>query len=608
MEEIMTTLFEIKEALPKLEWKTSNDLLTVKFFANGTAKSDESVATLLENTDLGITVAKLRELILSDAKASKAKAEEKAAENPGEIVFIDLPLLESKMDSDYDLTEADDIIWSDLKFVKDDTSIFYVKDADNTNTYTTYLTAASTSDKSDIKTLKEAYYKHSGTRPEQIVKALLKSIPVDVSHFDEVKHQLPVTAWKYIKIRALKRKDDVIWNKLIIPSGSTDKLYQGMIDFEAELRTNGNHNIETPVPLTNNPNECAIAYIDLNELDKKYKGQSSKLWDEFLLQRLHKPEYVSIFKAWAYSVAVGKNNSRQEMWLYGNGGTGKSCLCKAFIRGFNELAGKDICLAASKDTGKSNFNSELLNKHLLVYPDAKNLRGGMSEFKHNATGGDYMRIEGKCKAATSAFIYLKCLTCSNELPKVDMTDRSQSSRYIVLPFTLDDNEMKQYGLMDKSGQLIGSSDFQNRLDADFNKFLASCKEHYEMRCKTNSNIDAHEALDELSAIELDEVAAIDEFVDSFFEITANPLDRITQKDFRKHCLYGMDQEDEDTGVKMYKDIKPEAVRTFLEKKYDFKWKVARVGQGSAKAVTSTRYGIKIKSENALNDNAELVFA
>ena len=151
----------------------------------------------------------------------------------------------------------------------------------------------------------------------------------------------------------------------------------------------------------------------------------------------------------------------------------------------------------------------------LVYPDAKNLRGGMSEFKHNATGGDYMRIEGKCKAATSAFIYLKCLTCSNELPKVDMTDRSQSSRYVILPFTLDDNEMKQYGLMDESGQLIGSANFQNRLNSEFELFLASCESHYHNRCKTNSNIDAHEALGELAAIELDEVAVIEEFVDGF---------------------------------------------------------------------------------------------
>jgi hypothetical protein len=592
----MTTLINIKKALPKLEWTISKDLMTVKFFTNGKSKNDEAIDTLLENTDLGINVSKLREIILTDARAAKAKAAQQRNEDfRGEISFIDLPLLESNLDADTDLTDADDAIWADLKFVKDDMSIFYIKDAD-ANTYTAYLTAASNSDKSDVKTLKEAFYRHTSNRPEQIVKTLLKSLKVDMAHFDEISGQLPVTAWKYLKIKAHENPNgDVVWDNLVVPSGATDKLYQGVVNYEAELRTNGKHDIDEPMPLTNDANVPAMAYIDLDALDKRYDGKPSNLWDTFLLQRLHKPEYVSIFKAWSYSVAVGTNNSRQEMWLYGNGGTGKSCLCKSFIKGFNALANKDICLAASKDTGKSNFNSELLNKHLLVYPDAKNLKGGMSEFKHNATGGDYMRIEGKCKAATSAFIYLKCLTCSNELPKVDMTDRSQSSRYIVLPFTLDDDEMKSLGLMDSAGQMLGSATFQTRLDAEFNRFLASCKEHYEARCKTGSNIDAHEALGELAAIELDEVAVIEEFVNAFFEITPSAADRMSQKDFRTQCLYGIDFADLDTGIKPYKEVKYEAVRNYLEKKYDFRWKAVKINGKTVKAVTSAKAGIKIKS-------------
>lgn len=591
-----TVLNEVKGKLPQLSWDISKNLKTVKFINGGTQCKDETVTAILGAVGLSVTVADLREAILTEAREAKASEDASAADDRGEIVFLKMPLREAELNSDTDLNDADDVIWADLKFTANDTSMFYVKDGANTNTYTAYLTAASSSDKSDVKTIKEAYFGHNTNRPEQLVKAWLKDAKINMALFNKIKSQIPATAWKYLKIKAFKKSNgDIFWDKLVIPSGSSDELYQGFIDYESDFRTNGKHNISEPTQLTNDPNEVAIAYINLDALNAEYAGQSSKLWDEFLLQRFHKPEYVSIFKAWAYSVAVGKNNSRQEMWLYGNGGTGKSCLCKAFIKGFNELAKKDICLAASKDTGKSNFNSELLNKHLLVYPDAKNLKGGMSEFKHNATGGDYMRIEGKCKAATSAFIYLKCLTCSNELPKVDMTDRSQSSRYIVLPFTLDDAEMKKYGLMDKSGQMIGSSSFQHQLDSEFKCFLASCKEHYEQRCITNSNIDAHEALDELAAIELDEVAVVEEFVDTYFEITTDTADRLAQKDFRKQCLFGIDSLDEDTGVKIYKDIKLEAVRTYLEKKYDFKWKQARVNDQSIKAVISHRFGIKLKS-------------
>ena len=599
--QIMSKLIDdVKTALPKLTWTVNGK--TIKFAVNGLEKKVTDVATLLDASGCNITIGELKEAILAEARLAQKDDDFK-----GEISFIDLPLLESNLNADTDLTEADDVIWADLKFVKDDLSIFYIKDA-NANTYTAYLTAASNSDKSDVKTLKEAFYRHSSSRPEQIVKALLKSLKVDMTNFDEISRQLPVTAWKYLKIKAHENKNgDLVWDNLVVPSGSTDKLYQGVVSYEAELRTNGKHDIDEPVPLTNDQDVPAMAYIDLEALDKKYHGKPSKLWDEFLLQRLHKPEYVSIFKAWAYSVAVGQNNSRQEMWLYGNGGTGKSCLCKSFIKGFNALANKDICLAASKDTGKSNFNSELLNKHLLVYPDAKNLKGGMSEFKHNATGGDYMRIEGKCKAATSAFIYLKCLTCSNELPKVDMTDRSQSSRYIVLPFTLDDSEMKSLGLMDASGQMFGSATFQTRLDAEFNQFLASCKEHYEARCKTGSNIDAHEALGELAAIELDEVAVIEEFVSTFFEITSSTTYRLSQKDFRTQCLYGIDFADLNTGIKPYNEIKCEAVRNYLEKKYDFRWKVVKVDGKTFKGVVSAKAGIKLKSVIDATSTAEDIF-
>lgn len=591
---------DVKSALPKLEWDVSGK--AIKFTVNGTDKKPEQVAQMLEAVGCSCTFAELKNAIQSA----------QTTDDKGEIVFLPLPPLESDLDSNTDLTELDSTIWSDLKFVKGDNSVFYVKDGGKANTYTVYLTAASTSDKSDVKTIKEAFYEHETDRPEQRLKALIKPIKIDKANYCSVLDKLPVTAWKYVKIRAIKKDRDVEWDSVVIPRGSTNDLYQGVIDFEAELRTSGKHNIEQPKSLTNDPAEPSIAYIDLDALDKRYKGKTSKLWDEFLLQRFHKESYVEIFKAWTYAIAVGDNNSRQEMWLYGNGGTGKSCLCRAFIKGFNELAGKDICLAASKDTGKSNFNSEILNKHLLVYADAKNLKGGMSEFKHNATGGDYMRIEGKCKAATSAFIYLKCLTCSNELPKVDMTDRSQSSRYIVLPFTLDDAEMKRYGLMDAAGQMVGSSTFQTRLDAEFKCFLASCKEHYLKRCPTNSNIDAHEALDELSAIGLDSVSVIEDFVDACFEITSNPCDRVTQREFREQLLVGTEIVDAQTGAtKPFKGIALEDVRTYLEKKYSLKWKTARIGTTTAKAVIGDKFGIKLKAINsdwsANTDAAEDVF-
>ena len=520
----------------------------------------------------------------------------------GTFVYIDLPVKEACLDDECDLTEADKYVWEGLRFGNDSTK-FYVRDSKDCNTYTAFLTSASAADKADAKVLKEAFYNNRDYDPVFRAKQVLKNSKIKSKEdFNQCWNELPATAWRYYKVFAYKSNDKHIWKRLTVLRGEGEDLYKEFINYEGQFRRLPEFRIEPPVNLTNSKDEAAIAYVDLDALDRKYKSKTSELWDTFLLQRLHDPDYVSIFKAWSYAIIVGKNNSRQEMWLYGNGGTGKSSLCKAFINGINKLVGKDICLAASKDTGKSNFNSEVLNKHLLVYADAKNLKSGMSEFKHNATGGDNVRIEGKGKDATSGEIYMKCLTCSNELPKVDTTDRSQSSRIIVLPFSLTDNELKQSNLMDSKNQLIGSADFQKQLNSEFELYLASCREHYIRRCPRDSNIDAHEANEYLSSISMIEIETLAEFVDNYFEITTNTKDRITLKDFRLKCLEGFDEIDSDKCVKLYKDIKIEDVYSYLERKYGLIRQNIRIvtDDGSIitpRGLTSKTYGIKIRQKD-----------
>lgn len=515
----------------------------------------------------------------------------------GSLVIVDLPPKPADLDSELDLTPADLEIWEGLRFTNDATK-FYVKDKKDRETYTTFLTSSSTGDKADAKVLKEAFY-NSEYNPELLARQCLKKCGIHSwEDFNESWMELPATAWKYFKVQGYKCGDKTEFKRLVVLRGSADELYKEFLGYEGQLRRIKKFDCE-PVNLTNDLKTPALAYIDLEKLDRDHRGKTSKLWDKFLLQRLHDPAYVSIFKAWSYAVIVGKNNSRQEMWLYGNGGTGKSCLCKAFIHGINKLAGKNICLAASKDTGKSNFNSELLNKHLLVYADAKNLKSGMSEFKHNATGGDNVRIEGKGKDATYGEIYLKCLTCSNELPKLDTTDRSQSSRIIVLPFSLTDDELKNYKLMDSEGQLIGSADFQAQLNNEFECYLASCREHYIKRCPRDSNIDAHESKEYLESISTQEQDVVEDFINEFFEITKREENDkggyVTLKEFRASALAGLEEMDTETGVKIYKSICIDDIYTYLEKKYEFVKRNVWIAKGNTpKGLVSKLWKIQIK--------------
>ena len=589
-------ILAVKKALPKLEWKLDKSLLTVKFFSMGKALEEAVVGTLLENTSLGITTARLREIILADAR-SQQEAEAQKADETIEYFYTKLPMKEADVCSDTDLNELDLFLWEGLYFSKKESSIFYVKDAPDKATLTAYQKPGSASDGAEVKLLKEAFCRLGSGGPERRLRLWLKTHPIDLRFFKELAAtDIPATAWDFLRIKAHKTKEGgTVWDSLVIPAGNPRELYEGLLAYETEFRALGSRYIKDPPTLTNDPTEPALAYIDLEKLEEEYGDRGgSPLWDEFLLRRLHNEAYVSIFKAWVYSVAVGKNRGRQELWLYGNGGSGKTTLANAFTTGFTALAGKDICVAAHKGTGSGDFNDEILNKHLLIYSDAKNLKGGMSEFKHNITGGDFMSINAKYKKRVSQRVYLKCLTCSNELPKVDLTDRSQVSRYIILPFSLSDAEMAQYGLSTKSGGMKGDAYFEAQMEAEFLPFLASCKRHYEARCERDANIDAHEADDELKGIQLEEVAVVEEFIEAFFEVTDDPSERLTQKAFRAQCMAGAAWMDDESGAKVYASIKPDAVRSYLEKKWDFRWKAAWVEGKTQKAVVSTLKGLKVK--------------
>ena len=578
-------------------WEIKGSKVTYKY--NGEKSSAGAIKPLLGSIDKTATIADLEELI----KQEKAKAG--SVDGPGEIVYVDLPKRESIGDCEINVTDLE--VWKDIKFVRNDDKTFYVKDSDNANTFTRILSSSNNSDLSDAKIIKEAFY-HKQKTPEYYVKKFIVDnysggkIGAD---FADCMYDLPATAWDYIQIQGVKYGKDapVIYKRLFIESGKSIDLYKGFIKMEGEFRRSAKCLIEKPRNITNDPTIPALAYIDLNSIP----GSHSDLWDEFLLQRLHKESYVSIFKAWIYSLVVGENNTRQIMWLYGNGGTGKGCMCKAIMSGLEKLTGKDICLAISKDTGKSNFNAEVLNKHLAIYPDAKNLKSTMSEHFHNITGDDPMRIEGKSKEIISERIYMIVLVCANDRPQCDMTDRSQSSRFILMPFTLDDDEMKKSGLMDEFGQLKGSNKFTKRLEDEFMNFLGSCKEHYLKRCPTGSNIDAHEALGELETINLDSIRLVEEFIDDYFEITSNPKDRITQKDFRRHCVKAFTTPDDDDGIKIYKDLTIDDVKDYLQKKYNFEWKRGRIGQINTGAILSVQFGIKLKNNNETPTNTEAVF-
>ena len=112
---------------------------------------------------------------------------------------------------------------------------------------------------------------------------------------------------------------------------------------------------------------------------------------------------------------------------------------------------------------------------------------------------------------------------------------------------------------------------------------------------------ASEYLSSISTVEIETLA---EFVNEYFEITSNVKDRVTLKDFRTQYAKGINAIDEDTCVKIYKDVKLDDVYSYLERKYGFVRRNIRVVPDDGRIITprgltSKTYGIKIKNNKQI---------
>lgn len=502
---------------------------------------------------------------------------------------------------DDNLTALDHELFKNIKFehLGDGSVVFAVKDSNEYETYTRVL--ASLDAAGSVEGLSKAFINNPQDNPHFKMKTILRDLDALYgTNIEQLSKAMPTCLYKIVYLKYVDGSYAALY---LDPSYD---VFREFINYKQDFMFSKIHTLPTRLKnLTNDPKEPALAYCDLKKLHNEYYDKPSVLWDNFLLERFHSEAALSIFKAWCYSVFVGDNNSRQEMWLYGQGGTGKGCIQYAFVEGFKKLCGKNLVLAMSKDSGKGNFNSELLNKHLGIYADAKNLKQGMSEQHQNITGGDYQRIEGKGKDAISAGIYLKLLTFSNEKPQCSMSDRAQSSRFIILPFNLTDEEMQSLDLMDEYTQLIGSNTFKYELANEFPNFIASCEDHYKKRCPRGSNIDAHEFLSEIHTCELNENELADVFISKYFVINNADTDTYTvSKDLSLFIdewlsfeqLYGH----------MSRDVTPNIIRDRLQRAHGVKKTSKRVGNDHK--VASVYVGLKCKSEDEfINSEKDSVF-
>jgi hypothetical protein len=216
-------------------------------------------------------------------------------------------------------------------------------------------------------------------------------------------------------------------------------------------------------------------------------------WEEFLT-RLSDAE---AFKAFVWSCFEKDNRSRQYLWLRGDGQDGKSVVLGVLGEVFGRAA-TAINNSHIKNDSRFLF-STFYGKRVVLYPDCKNTKFGMTEIVRNCTSGDSVLVEFKNQTPFTAVMRVKLFVASNSRPSFT-SQAADTSRIIYVEVaptkTKDDPE------------------WEKRLTTELPQFLWECRKAYQALCPRGGDIDLSEKTKELT---LDSVASFEEPYLELFE-------------------------------------------------------------------------------------------
>jgi hypothetical protein len=164
-----------------------------------------------------------------------------------------------------------------------------------------------------------------------------------------------------------------------------------------------------PLPFTfDDDDRLTFKQLSFSPIEGPYPN-----WEQFLI-RLKSSRCV--FMAFVWSIFEERNKSRQYLYLHGDGEDGKSTVIRVIADVFGSA--KSSINGNHLSRGDKFLSSQYYGKRVLVYPDCKNSKFGMSEFVRNVTSGDEVPIEFKGKTPFSSSLYLKLLVGSNLRPEI----------------------------------------------------------------------------------------------------------------------------------------------------------------------------------------------
>lgn len=233
---------------------------------------------------------------------------------------------------------------------------------------------------------------------------------------------------------------------------------------------------EPPASISFNRNEPTFIYVD----ESKIQPGPHPSWDNFLAQCSNVDDQ-DIIKASIYKAFDPLNFSRQALYIYDTGHTGKSTVASVLLKNLPHMTGSFNWDSLNSPFGYADFE----HKKLMIYPDCTHPGIIKSEKLHNVTGGDIVRIERKYQIPYTTSIHCHVIIMSNKSTVIDTYKEHERSR--TLAIRLESSKCPDRGHF-KDDKYVGNRNFGIQLNKEFWHFIHSCKIAYEKLCPTRCDI------------------------------------------------------------------------------------------------------------------------
>ena len=303
--------------------------------------------------------------------------------------------------------------------------------------------------------------------------------------------------------------------------------------------------MQTPVPLSNDPTTPCLQYIDLCQFNEELAKHPTPAWDRFAC-RFPSAAAFRTFQAAVWSVYDANNLGRQLIYLSDFGYSGKSAVLKAI----GSLLEPALVCSLQKDSLSNQFGlAKVAGRRLVTFNDTKNPNLIRTEKVHLITGGDLVDVEEKGQASHPERMFCKVFAAANIQQQIDAQARNERSR--ILPFELNvktEDLIKDHlikvdaegnPVLDSAGQflLLGDPTYEKRLVAEFPAFLAKCREPYKELCPNGAEIiPCEDNIRLINEYDEDEADFYAEFFAKAFIVTGKESDTAHLLDVQKQLI------------------------------------------------------------------------